>query len=453
MGISRVIDIAQSGLSVYQNALDVTANNIANSSNPDYSRQRADLTAQVATQDSTFTWGNGVKLADIQRIRDTLTDQQIRSNNSKYSDNNQQNVLLNNVQSLFSEPSDLGLSNLTTAFFNSWQQLSVTPNSVSLRNNVIQAAQSLSNKIQNINTGIDQAKSNIVGQAQDQVNTLNSDIKQIQTLNQQIFSAQVAGQQPNDLMDTRDKLINDISNIANVNVTYDNSGSAVISIGGVLVADRATSTQFQVSNTSNGLTITTTNGGASPNLTGGKLYALTDVYNNKIGSYQTQLNDFVNRLMTSVNSATSAGYTATTPPQTGINFFDNYTNGVLSINNQILQDPNKIAASSDGTSGNGDIAVNIANIINQKDSNGTTLLDNYTSLVTQVGSDTQNASNNAQSYQQLLTQLQKQQSSYSGVSVDEEMSNVLQYQRSYEASAKILTIADQMLQTLLGIIS
>ncbi len=453
MSISRTFDIAQSGLNVYQSALDVTAHNIANSSNPDYSRQRADLSTAVPTQDGIFTWGNGVKLEDIQRIRDSLTDEQIRSNNSKYSDSNQQNILLGNVQNLFSEPSDQGLSNLTTAFFNSWQQLSVTPNSVSLRNNVIQAAQSLSNKIQNINDGIDQVKTNIVGQVQDKVNTLNSDIKQIQTLNQQIFSAQVSGQQPNDLMDTRDKLIDEVSNLANVNVNYDSSGSAVLSVGGVFVADRVSFVQFTVSNSNSGISIKTADGAAAPNLTGGELYALTDVYNNKIASYQSTLDNFVNRLMTSVNSAHSTGYTTTTPPQTGLNFFDNYTNGVLSINNQILQDPNKIAISKDGTAGNGDIAVSIANLINQKDSTGTTLLDNYTSLVTQVGSDTQNASNTAQSYQQLLTQLQKQKSSYSGVSVDEEMSNVLQYQRSYEASAKMLTIADQMLQTLLNIIS
>ncbi len=453
MGLSGVINIAQSGLSAYQNALDVTANNIANASNPDYSRQRADLTAAASTQDANYSWGNGVQLADIQRIRDTLIDQQLRSNNSKYSDSNQQNVFLSNIQNLFSEPSDLGLSNLTTAFFNSWQQLSVTPNSVSLRNNVIQAAQTLSQSIQNINDGIDQVKSNIVGQLQDNVNTLNSDIKQIQTLNQQIFSSQVTGQQANDLMDARDKLLNNISNLANVNITYDNSGSAIVSIGGVLVADRSTATQFTVSNTSNGLTVTTSDGSATPNLTGGQLHALTDVYNNKIASYQNQLNNFVNRLMTSVNSAHTTGYTNTTPPQTGVNFFDNYTNGVLSINKQILQDPNKIAVSSDGTSGNGDVAVTIAGLINQKDSNGTTLLDNYTSLITQVGTDTQNTANNAQAYQQLITQLQKQQSSVSGVSVDEEMSNVLQYQRAYEASAKILTIADQMMQTLLSIIS
>ncbi|MCL5030679.1 MAG: flagellar hook-associated protein FlgK [Bacteroidetes bacterium] len=453
MSISRIFDIAQRSLGTYQSALDVTAQNIANSSNPDYSRQRADLSTEVPTQDGTFIWGNGVKLEDIQRVRDQLTDEQIRSNNAKYSDSNQRNILLSNVQNLFSEPSDLGLSNLTSAFFNSWQQLSVTPNSVSLRNNVIQAAQSLSNKIQNINDGIDQVKSNIVGQVQDKVNTLNSDIKQIQTLNQQIFNAQVSGKQPNDLLDSRDKLIDDISKLANVNVTYDSSGSAVITVGGVFVADRANYVQFAVSNTSKGLSISTSDGAATPNLSGGELYALTDVFNNKIASYQTQLNDFVNRLMTSVNSTHSSGYTTTTPPQTGINFFDNYSNGVLSINNQILQDPNKIAVSKDGTAGNGDIAVNIADLINQKDSTGTTLLDNYTSLITQVGSDTQNASNTAQSYQQLLTQLQKQKSSYSGVSVDEEMSNVLQYQRSYEASAKLLTIADQMLQTLLNIFS
>jgi len=452
MSLSRTFDIAQSGLTVYQEALDVTSHNIANASNSDYSRQRAVLTTAPSTQNANLIWGNGTQMQEIQRVRDTLTDQMVRDNNQKYSDNNEHDIILGNIQSLFSEPSNNGLSNTITAFYNSWQQLSVTPNSTALRNNVIQAAQSLSNQVQNINSGMNSIKSDVLNNANSDVTTLNNDLQQIQSLNQQIFAAQNAGQQPNDLMDSRDKLIDEVSNLANINVTYDSGGSAVISVGGSFAVDRSSSSQFSASLVNGKIVIKNSNGTSLSGLSGGELNALTDIYNNKISAYQTSFDQVVNQIMNGVNSQTSAGYTTTNPPQSGINFFDNYNKGVLSINQQVLNDPNMIAASGDGTAGNSDIAVNIGGLINQKDTNGNTVVDNYATLVSQVGSDKQYASNTANSYQLLLNQLQTQKSSYSGVSVDEEMTNVLQYQRAYEASAKIMTIADQMVETLINIV-
>ncbi len=81
------------------------------------------------------------------------------------------------------------------------------------------------------------------------------------------------------------------------------------------------------------------------------------------------------------------------------------------------------------------------------------MLDNYSSLVSQIGTDAKSASNTANSYNLVVQQLKQQQASYSGVSVDEEMTNVIQYQKSYTASAKLITVADQMLQTLLNMVS
>ncbi|MHB1687347.1 MAG: flagellar hook-associated protein FlgK [Ignavibacteriaceae bacterium] len=453
MSISSVFDISQKSLAAYQEALDVTANNISNASNPDYSRQQVILTPDKPQQIGNFIFGTGVKLGDIRRVSDTLTNSQIIANNQKYSDSNQRSTILNQVQQLFSEPSNIGLASLSTAFFNSWQQLSVTPNSTSLRNNVIQAAQNLSSKIQNINDGLNSVKSDLVSEANGQVTQLNSDIKQVQNLNSQIFQAQTAGQQPNDLMDQRDKVLNDLSNIANVNISYDSGNSAIISIGGVFVADRSNYTQLQLSNTNGKLNLTTTDGSSTASLNGGTLFALTDMYNNTIPGYQSSFDGYVNNLMNSVNAQHSTGYTINKPPQTGVNFFSGYQGGTLTINSDIVQDPNKIAVSSDGTAGNGNIALNIANLLNQQNANGTSLLDNYTQLISQVGNDTQSSTNSAQSYKLVLNQLQTQKASISGVSTDEEMSNVIQYQKSYDASAKIFQIASQMLDTLINMVA
>ncbi len=449
MGISRIFNIAQKSLSVYQGALDVTANNIANSSNPNYSRQRAVITNETAQQIGHLSWGVGVKLDDIQRVRDSLIDQQFRANNQQYSDLDQRNIILSEIENLFSEPSDIGLSSLSTAFYNSWQQLTVTPNSVVLRNNVIQAAQNLSTKIKNINDGLDTIKSNIVSETTDKVNSLNSNIKQIQSLNSQILKSKSSGVNANDLIDKRDEVIDDLSKLVNISVSYDSNNSAIVTIGGVFIADKASFVQFKSTVEGGKLKITSSDGTSSPNINSGQLFALTDTFNKTIPGYQSSLDSYINSLVDSLNKQHTKGYTITNPPVTSVNFFDGYANGELKINSQILNDPNKIAISKDGTSGNGDIALNIANLYTQKDANGVTLQDNYINLIAQIGNDKKSAADSSKAYKLSIDHLQKQKISVSGVSIDEEMSNVIRFQRSYDASAKLIKVADEMLQILL----
>ncbi len=453
MGLFSVLNVGASGLTAYQDALDVTSQNIANSGNSDYSRQTAVLSTTTPQSRDGLIWGTGVQVGDITRASDALTNQQLNSYTSKYSNSNNTNILLSQVQNLLNEPSDQGISELTTAFLNSWQQLSVTPNSVSLRQNVVQAAQSLSDQIQTVNQGLDSIQTNLKNTINSDVNSVNSDLQQIQSLNAQISNLEAVGQTPNDLLDTRDKVINDLSNLVNINVNYDSNNVANVSIGGVLAADQAHAVQFKSSIQNGQVVLTNQDGSATANLSGGKLYAETNVYNNKIPSYQNSLNTFVNNLMQSVNSLHSSGYTLDNPPQTGINFFSGYSDGVLTINSAIVNDPNKIAVSSDGTSGNGDIALSLAGLSSAKQADGNTLLDQYSTLVSQIGTDVKGASDNASSYNLAVQQLTQQKSSISGVSIDEEMTNVIQYQKSYTASAKLITVADQMLQTLLDMVS
>ena len=133
MGVSRIFDISVRSLAAYQRAMDVTAHNVANSSNPDYSRQQITFATAIPEKLQGFIWGSGVKIDNVLRVRDQLTDQQIRSNNQDYSNNNTRSTIQSQVEVLFSEPSDLGISTLMDTFFNSWSQLSVTPNSSALR--------------------------------------------------------------------------------------------------------------------------------------------------------------------------------------------------------------------------------------------------------------------------------------------------------------------------------
>ncbi len=450
MSISRIFDISRRSMAAYQRALDATAHNIANASNPNYSRQRVSFSTEPPEILGGFIWGTGVKIDEILRVRDQLTDSQLRINNHKFYENSQRSSINGQIEVLFSEPSDTGISSLMESFFSSWNELSVTPNSSSLRNDVIHSAQQLASKVQSVYEGLDTIKGDLISDATSKVNELNSLLRKVQTLNARIFEQTTLGYSANDLMDTRDAAIDQISQLVNVNVTYDSSGSAVLSIGGAFAADKSNVIEFKLSDVGGNLTLTTLEGNIA-SLNGGELFALTDTYSKQLPKYQDKLDQLMNTLVDSVNSIHMTGYSLN-PAETGIKFFEGYSNGVLKINDEILNDPNRIAVSGDGTEGNGDIAVLIAELSGKKLINGQTLGENYSGLVSDIGNSKMSADQMAESTALVIQQLEMQKASVSGVSIDEEMTNVLRFQRSYDASAKLIKVADEMLETLLTLV-
>lgn len=191
-----------------------------------------------------LVFGTGVRFVDIQRLRDTFADNQLRSNNQKNFDSSKQAVLLDQVEQAFNEPSDQGLASYISSFFNSWSELAVNPSSVPLRNNLINSANLMASRIQNLHDDLAQIRESTVTDFTSLTSTLNTNLKDIEVLNKQIYESKVMGSSSADLEDKRDKLIDEISKIVNINLTYDPGGSAVISVGGILAVDRFYHTQF-----------------------------------------------------------------------------------------------------------------------------------------------------------------------------------------------------------------
>jgi flagellar hook-associated protein 1 FlgK len=452
MSISNALNIGAQSLATYQQALAVTSHNISNADNTDYSRQRVILTAQTTTS-STGTIGAGVTMEDVTRVKNNIVDSQLRQYYGQNSMSTKTSDYLSQVESSLDEPGDSGLSSMITNFFNSWSQLAVTPDSSALRQNVVQSAQLMTQKLQSIYQGIQQITPDLESEASGTVKTINSTLQNIQSLNKQIYEAQLTGNDANDLMDSRDKAVNDLSKLANVNVTIDKDNSAVVSIGGVLAADRFSAMQFHTTVDNGQLKVQTSDNSTTVNLQSGELGAITQLHNNTLPDLTKQLNDVATKIMSQVNTLHASGYTAQTTPTTGVNFFSDYQNGVLTINPDILNNTNNIAASADGTTGNNTIAQSIADLSSLKLSDGTTITDSYASFVNTVGTKVQAANQTTDSTDSVVQQLEGQKSNYSGVSVDEEMTNIMKYQRSYEASAKVVTMANEVLQTLLAMVT
>lgn len=446
MGLGKILDISKNSLAVYRKALDVTSNNISNASNADYSRQ----TVQFATEKSDGVSGMGVKILDVARIRSELIDRQIRSYNSKYSEADTRSSVLSQVESLVQEPSDSSLNSFLNKFYNSWQQLSVNPSSTAMRLNVVQSASNLVSKFQGLYEGITEVKEDLAKDIQGKVDTLNYNLEQIQTLNQKIFEAKTTSQDASDLQDQRDKLIDEVSKIASINVSASNTGDLSITVGGVYAADRFMHSEFEVYSNNGELSIKAKGSDIQAQLTGGEIYAVSDLYSNTLTGYLNSLDSMANSIVENVNSIHNQG--TNLQGETGVDFFSYYKDGVIQVNDKILKDVNKIAVSSDGTSGNGEIATKIASLKDAKLLNGKSIMENYTNFVSSIGSDSVLAQQNSEANNLVLTQLQNQRSSNSGVSIDEEMTNVIRFQRSYDASAKLIKVADEMLQTLMNMV-
>ncbi|MEW6702734.1 MAG: flagellar hook-associated protein FlgK [Bacteroidota bacterium] len=463
MGVGRLFDISVRTMSVYQRAISVASNNISNANNPDYSRQRVVLASETSERGI----GTGVKVQDITRIKNDLLDTQVRTYQSSFSDAEKRSAILKQVEAIIAEPSQSGLSNYMTEFFNSWDQLTTDPTSIQLRLNIIQKANQLSSRFKETLDGIAEVQSSLQKEAGVRVEQVNSYLREISDINKNIYQSEAAGIKASDLRDQRDALIDKLSEIVNVTVQLNDFGTATVNVAGIQGADQSGYNQLELKIVNGQMKIVSKK---DPNsiavLNGGELYAISDLYSNKVPAYKTAYEDLANVFINKVNELHQTGQTLIqgTSSSTGIPFFGDlsggsvvnaFVDGKIQINSSILNNPKNIAASDTvNNDGNGNIANKIARLADAKipELNNQTLLESYTTNLNNLGLEKVISDSKIESSGSVLQQLKNQKSSYSGVSLDEEMANVLKYQRSYDAAAKMVKIADQMLQTILNMV-
>ncbi|PKL82178.1 MAG: flagellar hook-associated protein FlgK [Ignavibacteriae bacterium HGW-Ignavibacteriae-3] len=464
MRIGTIFDVAVRAMSTYKQAIDVTSNNISNAGNKDYSRQRA----QFGTVTAENGRGAGVRLADVQRIKDDLLGVQIRNYNSKSSDANKRAEILSQIEAIVAEPSDVGLANYLTEFFNSWDKLSAQPNSTSLRLNVIQKAQSVSDRFEQMLTGLNDIQTSLQREAHNDVDAINSYLRDINDYNKKISESELRNIKANELKDQRDAVIDKLSKIVNVSVQNNPNGSVTVNVGGLFGADVSSVNEFDIKIINSQLRLVSksdTNSIAYMN--SGSLFAVSDMYSNTINKYKTNLESLESSFVNNINAVHMSGNTLINgaSSSTGVPFFGErdlngnvinaISGGQLRINPAILTNPSNIAASSlANNDGNGMNANSIARLMETRipELSDKTFLDYYNMTMNGLGLDKVSADNAIQSSDAILLQLENQKTSTSGVSLDEEMTNVLQFQRCYDAASKMVKVADEMMQTILQMV-
>jgi flagellar hook-associated protein 1 len=423
------LQTALRGLVAQQTAIDTTGHNIANANTPGYSRQTADLVqsdpltipAYSSVTGGGVQIGTGVDVETINRIRNMFLDVQYRSQNTAYNDASTRAGILDQVQTGLAEPSDHGIASQLSAFWNAWSDVANAPQSQSGRQALIDSATTLATSFNQFDAQLSTIQSQAAtqyAQLTGSTGQVQSDANQIATLNQSIASAKAAGQNPNDLLDKRDALIDDLSSLGNVSVSDpNNNGMIQVNFG-----DAATPLV-------SGTTVTWPQ--TMTAAAGGQLGALLSLSGSggQLAQYRSDLDNVVGQLVTSVNTLH-----ASTP------FFSGTTAATISV----AATASTIETSTTSNTGANDVALAIAGL------RGGTADQSYAAFVSSVGSDVQSTQSTEQISSSVLSAIGDQRQSVSGVSLDEEMTNLIQFQRGYQASARMLTTVDQMLDTLIN---
>jgi len=444
------LSISVGSLEAQQAGLETTTNNLANMNTPGYCRQRPVLEESDPVVQGNLAFGNGVTLAGIESLRDSLLNVQINDETQQQSKSQAFVDTMNQLQPVF--PTDTsGIGAAITSFFQSLNGLAANPTDSSLRQSVLSTANALASSFNQAAGQLNSMRSNLDLTVQQNVQQVNRITAEIASLNGQLAKTSSTGRDYGSFLDQRDALVQQLSGLIDVSVMQNGSSLTLTTRqGAALVVDGESFNLTTALNSSDGTQHVYTQGGdITGSISGGKLGAVLEARDQTIPSMLGQLDDLASGLVTNLNAAHKLGYDLN--GLQGGNLFNPVTGPGAATNIAVaFSDPNLIAASSDANSGgNGNIA-NLTAVATQQISNGMTPIQAYGNVVFQVGSAISNANGELTASNNILQQLQQQQQSVSGVSLDEEASNLLLYERAYQAAARAISTVDQMLQTALS---
>lgn len=479
------LNISRLGMQAQQKALEVTAHNIANANTRGYSRQvsRMAATPPLPYPGGQGMLGSGVKVVEIARVRDEFLDMQIRNEMQTLGNWESRAGLLGQIELIFMEPSETGLNTVLSKFFDSWQELSLNPDSSPVRAALQENSAVLVNTIKHTNEQLKALRRDIDEQISLKVAEVNSLADQIRQLNTQIIRLVTMKETPGDLMDQRDLLVDRLAELIEFNAIQTTNGSVNIYLGGRTLVQEGAAYQLAVE-PSSGLEgnwplpprIVWERDGGEARIKNGELGGLLDVRENNLKNYMHDFESLAWGIVNAVNQVHSQGMDLY--GDIGVDFFLGDHLETLQINPAVKEDLGRIAAAAlpeDWTGpgspnpGDNENALKIAQLrhaaifadtgqppksrlrLPGEGEEGITTFENfYRDAIARLGVDSQESSRMVANQQSLLAMMERRRESISGVSLDEELANMVQFQLAYQASARLVTTIDDMLDTVVN---
>ncbi|MEV6490329.1 flagellar hook-associated protein FlgK [Actinoplanes sp. NPDC051633] len=451
------INTALTSLYAQRRALDVTGQNIANANTEGYTRQRAEMQSQVgsispAMYAKTDGLGTGVAVSDVQRLRDEFLENRGRTEHGKSSYLTTQTAAYNAIEDVFAEPGDTALAAQLHDMWGGWNDVANNPQLAATRSTLLQQSSTVAD-------GLNTAHASLAGQWSvtktqlsayaDEVNTMAANVAQ---LNDSIVKAKASGLTVNELEDRRDLQVMRLSELTGATASARANGAVDVFVDNSTLVSEFTTRKLEVGG-ANRLEDQTADPVSlrwsdtkTPVKAGGVMGAVQDTLGVMIPAISDALDSVAKNLADKVNTLHSSGFSK--DGSTGLDFFTSVDGGTVNAGNIRLAvtDPDKVATGTAADSLDNSIADRMADLGEAVDGPDR----EYQGMIGQLGVTAQAASRRADIQATVTEQVDASREAQSGVNLDEEMTNLLTYQRGYEAASRVLTTIDSMLDQLIN---
>jgi flagellar hook-associated protein 1 FlgK len=473
LGLFGTLNLSTRALQTQQAGVEVASHNLANVNNPAYARQRLLIQTSPAVQTALGSIGTGVEAAGVIQLRDALLDQQIAGENSVSGFLEAQQAALKSLQANLGERledsaasingaegagsvgSAAGLGNSLAGLFNAFQQLSASPAALGDRQAVISQARQLATQFNQFGRRLDGLNTQLNQSVQAETDKANQLLSDIAELNNEIASAEVGSRgAANDLRDMRQQKLEDLSKMLNFTSSTAPDGTLDISVDGqLLVAGATVRDTLQTYDAGSGKLLLRAAASSTPiTLTGGRIQGTIDARDGTLQSVRDGINQLASELITSVNAVYQPGYDL--GGGTGAVFFTGANASDIGVNAALATDASKLQVSGlAGASGDNQVALALARMGNTRQAalGNRTFAESYQGTITAVGFSLSSVNGQLEEQEVLQGMLETRRSAVSGVSLDEEMADLVKFQRSFQASARLVSTIDEMLNEVVNL--
>ncbi len=472
LGLFGTLNLATRSLATQRGGTEVAGHNLANVSNPAYARQRMRIETSVTMLSELGPQGTGADGVSIERLRNTLLDGQIVEEASVLGSLTAQQQALQYAQANLGQRIDRqatgtegaaaasgvggaqGLAETLTGLFSAFQSLSTNPTSLTDRQAVMMKAQDVATQFNQVSHRLGEVNTLLNRSVESEVDQVNAAIKDIASLNAQIMGVEGAGGMANDLRDARQQRLEELGKYASITVTESASGAVDITLDGVaMTAGREVIEQLEAYDPGNGqLLLRGQTSGTAINLSGGSLQGTIEARDGDVALLQTTLDNLASALITRVNAVHSAGYAL--DGSTGENIFGGTDAATISVNSLLLDQPSRVQASGvAGAVGDNQVVLALARLSEESQASlgGQKFGDSYNQAVSRLGSALSSLNGQIDNETIVSDMLNRQRDSVSGVSLDEEMTDLIRFQRAFQASARLVSTVDEMLEIVMSL--
>ena len=470
-GLSHSLNIGSQSLYANQQGIDTTAHNISNAQTEGYSRQRLQLLQREPISKQGVLAGNGVYVGSIDRLHNKFIEKQVNIAKTSAENSKARFEALDRLGTIFSPELNHSVASRLNSFFSAWQNLAKYPEELTVRTEVREQGKSLANAFKRTDQEIRRQRAGLNDYVLKTTNEINHALETIAHLNSQIREMETGVRnQSNDLRDQRDRALLGLSGL--VDISYYEDSDGMLTIHGpadTLLVDRGRASSLQVRKNSENdglydVIMVDSESSSTRNITrsleNGRLQALVNVRDGMARELLGHNNAMAVRLIERVNDIHRLGFGLEEFRESDKrNFFKAVRDPSMAaqemeVDLTVLQSTDAVSASSlYGTPGDNVVANEVARVQQEKIfSNGNATLNEYfADYVGGLGMEAQQVKQVEEADQIILSDLNSRREAVSGVSLDEEATNLIRWQTAFTASSKVITTIDEMYETVLGL--